>query len=377
MGENVHMEPIKEYYIAYFDLLGYKDFFAKNPDKVEGFLVAIYDAIEKTKNYIQEVHLSLIAGGVGQMSIRTKVFSDNILLCLERGCSPIEYPRLLAFLCIVADIQRNYILQYGLFLRGGITIGTLSFNNDFVFGQGLIDVVNLEEMAEYPRIIIGSAVLDYIHQPHFIKSEDLERACKIEKRAHAGEHISDEEIAFCNSIYPNYRMESFYLQWSNSLVLEVFDGAIVLNYLYYFDINTVLNQTAKEQMLDFLKTISPDDYRRVENLHPNQKQQLMQHKDRVIQKIKEFGKYDDLDVSKVKEAKIREHVLKKYLWVLSFHNYVCILYNQPECMIQSGSTCDVRFMRMTAEILDGPSSKVKCPYCPKNKTAENSQSGTV
>lgn len=57
-----------------------------------------------------------------------------------------------------------------------------------------------------------------------------------------------------------------------------------------------------------------------------------------------------LDISKVKEAGIREHILKKYLWVLTFHNYVCMVYGISSCMIKSGSTCDVRFMRMTAEV---------------------------
>lgn len=30
-------DPIKEYYIAYFDLLGYKKFFQSYPDKVKDF----------------------------------------------------------------------------------------------------------------------------------------------------------------------------------------------------------------------------------------------------------------------------------------------------------------------------------------------------
>ena len=109
-------------------------------------------------------------------------------------------------------------------------------------------------------------------------------------------------------------------------------------------------------MLNFLKVFSPNDYKRLCNLTPNQKQQLEQHKVRIVQKINEFGKYDNLDISKGKEADVREQILKKYLWVLMFHNQVCIAYGIPDCMIKSGSTCDIRFMRMTAEIYeDGPS----------------------
>lgn len=73
--ENKQVEPIKEYYIAYFDLLGYKKFFQSNPDKVEDFLQIIHKAISNTKNYIQEVSSSPVGGKLGKLFIRTKVFS--------------------------------------------------------------------------------------------------------------------------------------------------------------------------------------------------------------------------------------------------------------------------------------------------------------
>ena len=353
--ENKQVEPIKEYYIAYFDLLGYKKFFQSYPDKVENFLQIIHEAISNTKNYIQEVSTSPIGGELGKLFIQTKVFSDNILLCLEIGTTPMEYPRFLAFLTIVADIQRNFILQYGLFLRGGVTIGNLSFNDDFIFGQGLIDAVALEEAAIYPRIIMGQAVLDYVQQLHFVQQDDLKRACDIENRVHSGEYISDEESAFYNSTLSAINIEKLYLQLRNNLLFPITDGAVSLNYMYLPNINNMLDQSAMEQVLNFIKIYSPNDYQRLSNLNPNQKQRLEQHRFHIIQKIKEFGQYDDLDVSSndgIKEASLREHILKKYLWALMFHNYICTIYHLPEFMIKSGSTCDIRFMRMTAEIFE-------------------------
>ena len=350
--ENKSVEPIKEYYIAYFDLLGYKNFFKTNPEKAGDFLNTIHEAIQNTKAYIQGGNSSPIVGKFEQVSVQTKIFSDNILLCLERSATPMEYLRFLTFIVIVADIQRNFILQYDLFLRGGITIGTLSFNNDFIFGQGLIDAVSLEETAKYPRIIIGQTVLDYVLQTHFVKSEDLKKACEIENRAHAGEYISDEELAFCNTILPAVNMEKFYLQWRDHLIFKTADDAVVLNYLYCIGISTMIDQITKEQILEFVKTISPSDFQRLGDFSPDQKQWLEQHKAHIIRKIKEFGKYDDLEISETKEAEVREYILKKYLWVISFHNFVCMVYHFPECMIKSGSTFDVRFMRVTAEIFE-------------------------
>lgn len=350
--ENGQVEPLKNYYIAYFDLLGYKNFFENNPEKVEDFLITIHMAIKNAKKYLQDMCSSFIIGEFAQVSIQVKIFSDNILLCLERSPNPIEYLRFLAFISTVADIQRNFILQYDLFLRGGITIGELSFNEDFIFGKGLIDAVALEEKAVYPRIIIGDPVSDYALQTHFIKKEDLSKACEIENRAHLGKHISDEELAFCNSIAPKATMESIYLQWRNHLIFRMDDGALVLNYLYYIDLNALIGQAAKEQISEFIKTFIPNDYQKLGSLSPNQKQRLEQHKRHIIPKINEFGKYDDLELSADDKAGIRESILKKYLWVLSFHNYICQVYNLPECMINYASTCDIRFMRMTVQIFE-------------------------
>lgn len=350
--EDKQVEPIKEYYIAYFDLLGYKKFFETQSDKVSPFLEDIYRAIQNVKDYVQEVDLSYIVGYLAHISIKVKVFSDNILLCLETGTTQTEYPRFLTFLAVVADIQRNFVLQYDLFLRGGITIGTLSFNDDFVFGQGLIDAVALEEKAVYPRIIIGKTVMDYVLQTHFVKPEDLRRACEIEDRVHAGKGVSDEELEFCNAICPEVNAEKFYIKWRDCLILKTVDGAIVLNYLYYLDMNKVVDQITMKQVLELVKIISPDDYQRLGEGNLNPKLLLEQHRLHIIQKVNTLGRYDDLDVSAVEEAKWREHVLKKYVWVMSFHNYVCEIYNISEYKIKSGCSYDIRFMRMEVKIFE-------------------------
>lgn len=349
--ENGQVAPIKKYYIAYFDLLGYKEFFKSKPEQAGELLASIYEAIQNTTAYLQEIWSSPIVGMLGQISIQIKAFSDNILLCLEVHNTTNEYTRFLTFMAIVADIQRNFILQYDLFLRGGITIGTLSFNDDFVFGQGLIDVVALEECAQYPRIIMDQTIVSYVTQPHFVKQEDLRRACEIENRAHANGQVTDEELGFCNSIMPDVEKEKFGTILRDHLILKMPDGAYILNYLYSFD--RLINRAAMDQLLELLKILSPSDYQKALRIKPDQKQQqkLMQHKTRIVKQFIEHGNYNDLGTSETEKARIREHVLKKYLWVLSFHNYVCSIYNFPEYTVQSSSTYDPRFMRLAVEIL--------------------------
>ena len=90
---------IKEYYIAYFDILGYQAFFKETPEKEIEFLNKIHQIITRTEKYVQTVNQSPLASLVGNLHIQSKIFSDNILLCIEVGddCSR-EKARIIAFM---------------------------------------------------------------------------------------------------------------------------------------------------------------------------------------------------------------------------------------------------------------------------------------
>lgn len=141
---NSKPNPINEYYIAYFDILGYKEFFETQPEKVADFLQMIHDVIQRTNGHIRIANQSVIASVYGNINVKIRVFSDNFLLCLETSDNTNEPIRILAFLKIIADIQRGFVTEYGLFVRGGVTKGNLSFNDDYVFGSGLIEAVSME-----------------------------------------------------------------------------------------------------------------------------------------------------------------------------------------------------------------------------------------
>ena len=114
----------------------------------------------------------------------------------------------------------------------------------------------------------------------------------------------------------------------------------------------VMIERVKDQVLEYLKINSPSDFERLSTPNPKPKKQLEQHKNHIIQKIKEFGTYNDLQISAIKEAEIRQQILKKYFWVLSFHNSACKAYDFPECSINCSTSLDIRFMRMNVEISD-------------------------
>lgn len=50
---NQKPNQMTEYYIAYFDILGYQELFKETPEKVQDFLNTIHSAITKTKSSVK------------------------------------------------------------------------------------------------------------------------------------------------------------------------------------------------------------------------------------------------------------------------------------------------------------------------------------
>lgn len=176
--------PIKEYYIAYFDTLGYQAFFKETPEKANEFLNTIHSVITNTVNYVQSFNDSTLVSQFANLHIQSKIFSDNILLCIDVGADIIkEKSRIITFMGIVSEIQRKFITEYGLFLRGGFTKGTLSVNDDYIFGEGLIEAVKMEESTSYPRIAVSNKVINFLEKIQLYSQEEADRAISIEYRS--------------------------------------------------------------------------------------------------------------------------------------------------------------------------------------------------
>ena len=57
MSNQSSPNPIKEYYIAYFDILGYRQFFMDAPEQAENLLANIHNAITNAKSIIGSVNI--------------------------------------------------------------------------------------------------------------------------------------------------------------------------------------------------------------------------------------------------------------------------------------------------------------------------------
>lgn len=161
--------------IAYIDLLGTKAYLKKDENSFTAMIGNFYRILSK------------LAKGDGDKlpGFDIRIFSDNIVISKEYNES--EFIKdIHALMCLMAMSQYDALTDMNILLRGGITIGNLYINSNFIMGNGLVEAYELEsKSAIYPRIILSDAVIEKIkkseesidkhHSLKFIvKDNDLE-----------------------------------------------------------------------------------------------------------------------------------------------------------------------------------------------------------
>ncbi len=73
---------------------------------------------------------------------------------------------------------------------------------------------------------------------------------------------------------------------------------------------------------------------------------IQKHKEILIDKIKRFGDYADININNPVAVAEREKIIKKYVWLRGYHRSVCILYKLPEYDFLVKFSIDPRIMKM-------------------------------
>ena len=298
-----------EYYVAYFDVLGYKEAFKKSEDVSVKLVKSIEQSIDLMKQIVS-THNTILGELTEKLpEIEYKVFSDNILICYKEKKEPLSELSLVSFLRLVATIQRVFFELSHLIVRGGITKGPLYLTNDLVGGKALIDAVELEESAVYPRIIIDDCILNELNS--FKMQNDLFKS------------VVD---AYCQDL----------------LVKDV-DDMTYLNYIMSYDAWIMFPKNGSPfEPVDSFEELEKN-CRECRQRKPIYKPEcrneifviLNKHKDFVEKNVNEYSQPSNDETEEAKRLKI----LKKYLWLVSFHNKICdhVLYKMPELKINLNS----------------------------------------
>lgn len=136
----------KTCYVAYFDILGFKNFVLES-EKDEKKFNNIYE--------LQQYLSSIRPDGVTKKNIY--FLSDSFFAIIPLEKNPIS-----SVIWEIADIQAN-IISRGYLIRGAITIGKVFYDDNNFFGPAINEVVELEKTIKNPMIVLSSHFIeDYI-----------------------------------------------------------------------------------------------------------------------------------------------------------------------------------------------------------------------
>lgn len=318
----------RRFYVAYFNILECRCFFNQNPDKAKDLLEDIHAAFDTVTNIIECVqHATLESSNandnatnsnaannaIPKLKAYRKVFSDQILMCFEKtGDAFFDLNNLLAMASIAADIQREFILKYGISLRGCISQGEFSVDEDFAFGRDLIETTSLDGLNRMPRIIFTPQIL--------------------------------HELSKNRTSLTTHELGWFYDKWLNELLIQGQDDRIVLNYLYNID-STVLERTP------FFTKIATMIENRTSKANATKhkcryglKDVMKEHSKVIEGKLAEYGCYDGFGKDQIQTVQRRNAVFQKYLWTAQLHNAICMRNGlDGSFMIDDSTTMDERF----------------------------------
>ena len=179
MNETEKKLSYKRYAIAYIDILGTKEAIkSSDSENLLNRFSSVFlmgDLILKKKLFSEDTR-----------TVHLKAFSDNICIAEEIEDEKYEHIQLAWLAENCKKFQTHVYKNYGSFLmRGGITIGSLYIDDNFLLGSGLVDAYKLEsEKAKYPRIIVDDKYAEkamlYLEDAHY-RINDGKSKCAIVK----------------------------------------------------------------------------------------------------------------------------------------------------------------------------------------------------
>ena len=225
----------KESYVAFLDILGFKDILKAEDFKkqIENCFNIIDLAIKKsTEKSLHKIY--------PKEDIETTILSDSIILSIDISNQLEKSDKLksLRFLLSAVEKIQYYLSLEDIWIRGAISQGELSHANYNVIGQGLVDAYLLESKAVFPRVLIDSKIFRTIFsengEPILINRHDI---------------LSEINLDWNNTKYSG----KFIFDWSTSANLNYFkqDYPFFIHFL-----NSILAEDKKSEREKIVKLLA-------------------------------------------------------------------------------------------------------------------------
>lgn len=168
--------PMTECYVAFLDLMGVRTLATKaaGDSAVCGSIVSALKETKNTSSFVRETR-DIASGSTRKWSLQVQAFSDCVVMFIPTESKMLPW--------LLASIRRLHdrLLRLNVPVRGGITIGEMYWDTAWdqevaseaenstpvAFGPGLVAAYDLEnDTSVYPRILISTALYDYVDQHH-------------------------------------------------------------------------------------------------------------------------------------------------------------------------------------------------------------------
>jgi hypothetical protein len=146
---------------AYLDVLGGARMFQPRERKRASLF---FDCLLEFERRLGGFGIHFSKGQTPPKLVRT--FSDNVVVAFPldtvKGMS-----RQKTIMLFLSEL-RNQIVEIttlaGFAVRGGVSVGQLRLDERFVYGKALLDAVDMEKTATFPRILVANSVLNYLSE---------------------------------------------------------------------------------------------------------------------------------------------------------------------------------------------------------------------
>lgn len=145
--------------LAHIDVMGFKNLLKDNSgsrDKLSRYFQTAKKFVQKKNN--------IYNNSASEDNFKAMFVSDSIILSVE--IDKMDAGRYLVaarFFATIAALQSDLAIKEKIWTRGAVSIGPLCMNVDenILVGQSFVDAYNLEQKANYPRVIIDPKTISY------------------------------------------------------------------------------------------------------------------------------------------------------------------------------------------------------------------------
>jgi len=145
------MHEYRDHYVAFLDILGFKEHLKRNSCET---MYSIFDVLRnKTRKQLNLNGVQIEA----YEHIKYTILSDSIIVYIDASIDD----AFATLIDVCSSLQKALANRdEPILMRGGIAKGNLFYENDIIYGEGLVKAYLLESnLAKYPRIIFSGETL--------------------------------------------------------------------------------------------------------------------------------------------------------------------------------------------------------------------------